>query len=559
MVLGRRSSLGMDELLTLHRLRRSGHVLCMPEDRLPHRALSPQPCAEWKRPRGEQCMTWQQGTKTLTSSLNQVGNHRLPGWGPQNLNHQWLMTLEEMAQSGSQWSSCIKAIAFNVYFISKQTERNFASKAWSCFPLFLFPVAENVATGTNEGIKNKQRIDKFNSILSKSLSNVQNLYLMSVNRLIEEKLGGLTCSNESYSIRTLILKVRAGQEQLMIVTQMQDSLPVVCAIICSLYSKTKPGQKATKATYERMRWLRSKSANLLTGRSVVRIRPPTIDSSCLGFGNLVVSQPLCFLLVMQLIWNFQCNGVMRFARSTCCKSSNPMSITQYRLFLLISIWSMKEITKCLGAAGAISPRGWGLRDPHCAWLETLQDMTVNRCQLLLSVSIHNLTFVPGQLGRRPASAIAFDEGRQRMAMSIVEKEQFLLFSFARFYEFVFLLSRMGIVLIYFYICDRTTMFGKTHKDPESFWLRSEVLCLTVLGLLFIRRSKHTDFNNLDVTREWKGWMQIYIVTYHYVCGQSVVSGYMSVRYLVSAYLFLTAYGHTCYFWRKYAQAGGESQ
>ncbi|KER23052.1 hypothetical protein T265_08995 [Opisthorchis viverrini] len=39
------------------------------------------------------------------------------------------------------------------------------------------------------------------------------------------------------------------------------------------------------------------SANLLTTRSVVRIQPLPLDFPCLGFGNLVVSQPLCFLWV----------------------------------------------------------------------------------------------------------------------------------------------------------------------------------------------------------------------------------------------------------------------
>ncbi|KER25644.1 hypothetical protein T265_06934 [Opisthorchis viverrini] len=39
--------------------------------------------------------------------------------------------------------------------------------------------------------------------------------------------------------------------------------------------------------------------------------------------------------------------------------------------------SMKEITKRLGATHL---PGWGPRDPHCAWLETLQDMAANRWQ-----------------------------------------------------------------------------------------------------------------------------------------------------------------------------------
>ncbi|KER23071.1 hypothetical protein T265_08970 [Opisthorchis viverrini] len=41
---------------------------------------------------------------------------------------------------------------------------------------------------------------------------------------------------------------------------------------------------------------------------------------------------------------------------------------------------MKEIMKCLGAVGDTRLPGWGPRDPHCAWLETLQNMAANRCQ-----------------------------------------------------------------------------------------------------------------------------------------------------------------------------------
>ncbi|KAG5448269.1 hypothetical protein CSKR_112112 [Clonorchis sinensis] len=39
------------------------------------------------------------------------------------------------------------------------------------------------------------------------------------------------------------------------------------------------------------------SANLLTGRSVIRIRPLLLDLPCLGLDNLAVPQPSRFLLV----------------------------------------------------------------------------------------------------------------------------------------------------------------------------------------------------------------------------------------------------------------------
>jgi hypothetical protein len=113
MVFGKKNSPSIDQLIMLHRLRWLGHVLRMPDDRLPRRAVFAQPCVEWKRPRGGQVMTWQRNMKALTSQLSRVGNCRLPGWGPRDDSHKWLETLTDMAQSRSQWRSCIKAIAFN--------------------------------------------------------------------------------------------------------------------------------------------------------------------------------------------------------------------------------------------------------------------------------------------------------------------------------------------------------------------------------------------------------------------------------------------------------------
>ncbi|KER24813.1 hypothetical protein T265_07598 [Opisthorchis viverrini] len=112
-VFGRNNSPPIDELITLQRLRWHGHVLRMPVDRIPRRALLVQPCEGWKRIRVGQTITWQRSMKAVTSKLSCAGHCRLLGWGPRDGPHQWLETLSDMAQMRPQWRSCIKAIAFN--------------------------------------------------------------------------------------------------------------------------------------------------------------------------------------------------------------------------------------------------------------------------------------------------------------------------------------------------------------------------------------------------------------------------------------------------------------
>ncbi|KAG5441238.1 hypothetical protein CSKR_102452 [Clonorchis sinensis] len=50
------------------------------------------------------------------------------------------------------------------------------------------------------------------------------------------------------------------------------------------------------------------SANLLTGRSVVRTRPLALDFPCLGLGNLAVSQPSC---LHRVAWQFGTERVLQ--------------------------------------------------------------------------------------------------------------------------------------------------------------------------------------------------------------------------------------------------------
>jgi hypothetical protein len=111
----------------------------------------------------------------------------------------------------------------------------------------------------------------------------------------------------------------------------------------------------------------------------------------------------------------------------------------------------------------------------------------------------------------------------------------------------------GIGVVYMYFCDRTTLFAKAQKqfDPTVFgFLMFVTLAAGIMTLKSSKREGDQGFLNRDQTDEWKGWMQMIILFYHYL-GASGTSGiYNPVRVLVAAYLFQTGYGHFFFFYKK---------
>ncbi|KAF7727049.1 hypothetical protein EC973_008096 [Apophysomyces ossiformis] len=110
----------------------------------------------------------------------------------------------------------------------------------------------------------------------------------------------------------------------------------------------------------------------------------------------------------------------------------------------------------------------------------------------------------------------------------------------------------GLCLIYMYFGDRTQLFGKAQKQFEPLAFTFLMILVLGAGLLTLKVKKEGDqgFLNRHQTDEWKGWMQVIILVYHFL-GASKVSGiYNAVRVLVAAYLFQTGYGHFFFFYKK---------
>ncbi|KAF9674298.1 hypothetical protein SADUNF_Sadunf10G0112900 [Salix dunnii] len=133
----------------------------------------------------------------------------------------------------------------------------------------------------------------------------------------------------------------------------------------------------------------------------------------------------------------------------------------------------------------------------------------------------------------------------------------------------------GFFMAYFYICDRTDMLGSSKKVPLHtlscysvlwnlyFWVfksYSRDLFLFLYFLLIIVSAVtsftiHHDkspffgkpilYLNRHQTEEWKGWMQVLFLMYHYFAATEI---YNAIRIFIAAYVWMTGFGNFSYYY-----------
>ncbi|KAG0206900.1 hypothetical protein BGX28_001769 [Mortierella sp. GBA30] len=110
---------------------------------------------------------------------------------------------------------------------------------------------------------------------------------------------------------------------------------------------------------------------------------------------------------------------------------------------------------------------------------------------------------------------------------------------------------MAAAVIYMYSADRSALFAKNNKSYSSSCGILLLFVSILAGCLTLKKSDKTaTFLNRAQTDEWKGWMQLAILIYHYMGASGVSAVYNPIRILVASYLFMTGYGHFTYFYRK---------
>ncbi|KAK8395993.1 hypothetical protein O3P69_005223 [Scylla paramamosain] len=227
----------------------------------------------------------------------------------------------------------------------------------------------------------------------------------------------------------------------------------------------------------------------------------------------------------QILMNLYCNDHLNFNDGTCCNSREAVTMTQIATFaalcfcpiIMIAV-AVKQwfcVSNHMGGGGGGGAGGGGGGGGG------------------------------GTLPAAPSSLPSAECSQHRHKAASVDMRGDLHSSYR---EFLFALGKLGLIMGYFFLCDRTSLFMKENKyfSHLNFWL--PLGYVFALGLFFTEDTSHTRLLHRDMTDEWKGWMQLVILIYHMTGASQVLPVYMHVRVLVSSYLFLTGYGHFSYYW-----------
>jgi hypothetical protein len=150
--------------------------------------------------------------------------------------------------------------------------------------------------------------------------------------------------------------------------------------------------------------------------------------------------------------------------------------------------------------------------------------------------------------------------QRKVMQTVISRDDDTIAAFTATVEF------FGILLL-FYVCDRTPLLERAKKkyDPDTFWFLWLVLMLVAFGTIQKAHKKatlpapagssagavteyfHMPLLQRDQTEEWKGWMQMMFLWYHYF---HAVDLYNAIRLYIAAYVWMTGFGNFSYYYVK---------
>jgi len=106
-------------------------------------------------------------------------------------------------------------------------------------------------------------------------------------------------------------------------------------------------------------------------------------------------------------------------------------------------------------------------------------------------------------------------------------------------------AEFGVVLGLFFFADRTNFLGNMDKSYDRDLFLVLFLGFAAYGWsTSLQKSNTAEPLNREQTEEWKGWMQVLFLLYHYFKASEV---YNAIRLCIASYVWMTGFGNFSYY------------
>jgi hypothetical protein len=106
---------------------------------------------------------------------------------------------------------------------------------------------------------------------------------------------------------------------------------------------------------------------------------------------------------------------------------------------------------------------------------------------------------------------------------------------------------MGTIIMWFYLADRTPAIGAGPKEYiRDVFLSIFIVLTLVAGAYTSKPGRAPVAVNRQQTEEWKGWMQVLFLLYHYYEAREA---YNAIRVFIASYVWMTGFGNFAYYYK----------
>lgn len=208
---------------------------------------------------------------------------------------------------------------------------------------------------------------------------------------------------------------------------------------------------------------------------------------------------------IQILLNLYCNDHMNYNDGTCC--SDPEKATAIQLIVLIVF----TIFIIMSATIYIYARYFGKRNNfqihRYKWTRLKNDDEFELIQMQDEVKLFDRFNNDNNNNNEEMDENECLTEEDKIKFETEPKSEKIMTKM----DLIHLLSRLGLIMLYFYLCDRTNFFMKENKyfTRPNFLL--PIAYVFALGLFFTDESSQIIALHTDQTNEMKGWMQLIIL------------------------------------------------